>query len=705
MVVGDQGAGKTLALQRLYQNSIDHALKDSSKPFPIFARARDITGSLGEYVERAATNYVFPASQPTLVLIDGLDEIGRDSANRLLDDAVPYVEANPNITTVFTTRPLPGIKCVGNRVEIPVLDEEETLNLVSRLACRPIDMREIRAWSESVRDAARRPLFSVMIGTELREGNHVPGARPIDLVASLADRSLNQAGDRRGDVDTLLQTLAVKAVDSIGGVPISEVSPKRSQWILLADTRLVSDEAGMFDFTLPIFREWFAARALVEETFALNDILPITERWVVPIAVAVHSESKRVGELIMSTLARSDPGLAGLVLKESEDSRDWHTKEQPFLSTTEEIGIQMYQSMEDWAEGIGVLMQRIGPVANDGNISTLGIRMESSWVETAWYHGNEPMEKVVSIPDQYDQLSPTRDWPVINSTSVLPERVWPWVFTKHDLCSSLSEELASRRLALISDDAVRELTYSFGCAVRNQYWSTPNSVRIMDLISFIDAHLSRGVVSLTLGRKMHNEEELRIIRSHLKELSDSGDEFITDPWPGPNKASPLGKRGWVIHEEFTDGQLLKRTQAVYAAALRIYADIVGEWFQAFDNRLYIKKLLPVKLMGRLAIPLPEDEYVQPPFMPKEPVLTWWPLAIDSIEEVQVAFELDPQTPASREEVRQMIDSARQASYARTEAFSWITTLLHVFGPRPATELAHEWLIEELDRLGWADRFR
>ena len=487
MVVGDQGVGKTLALQRLYQDAIDQVLIDSNKPFPIFAKARDIAGNLGDYIERVAEKYVFPAVQPALILIDGLDEIGKDLANRFLDDAIPYVEANPKMSIVFSARSVPGIQAIGDRVEISVLHDEEILGLISKVAGRPLEMREMRAWSESVRDAAKRPLFSVMIGVELRECNNVRSIRPIDLVNRLADRALSDAGDQRGDVDTLLQTLAVKAVDSGGGVPISEVSPKRSDQILLADTRLVSNEAGMFDFTLPVFREWFAARALVEETFTLEDIQPLSEGWLVPIAVAVRSESKRVGELLLATLARSDPGFAGLVLKESGASREWLIKERHALEPPEDMGRQVRRAMEDWATGLGVLMPKIGPVATDGGISTLGIGVKDSWMTTSWYRGEENLAKVIPIPSQKDLQSPTSDWPIIRSTSVLPEIVWPWVYTKQDLASSLSEELASRRLAIVSEDAVRELAYSFGCAVENQFWLAPASVHIMDVLESIDA--------------------------------------------------------------------------------------------------------------------------------------------------------------------------------------------------------------------------
>ena len=94
--------------------------------------------------------------------------------------------------------------------------------------------------------------------------------------------------------------------------------------------------------------------------------------------------------------------------------------------------------------------------------------------------------------------------------------------------------------------------------------------------------------------------------------------------------------------------------------------------------------------------------IQSTLPPNEPSLTWWPLAIDSHEDSQVAFELDPQTQTSREEVRQMIDSARNESYARTEEYFWGWTRLSLFGERPATDLAHKWLIGELRSLGWTD---
>ena len=705
MVSGDQGVGKTLALQRFHQVAIDKALKDSSQPYPIFVKARDIDGPLGDYVERMAGNFTFPAVQPVLVLVDGLDEIGTDSARRLLDDAVPYVEGYENMSMAFTTRPLPGIEAAGQWVDVPHLDEGGILSLVSRVAGRIVTVGEMWGWSESVRDAAKRPLFAVMIGAELGKGSDFPAARPTDLVDRLADRALSDAESQSDEVNFLLQTLAVKGMVSGESIPRSEVSPNRSRQNLLLSSRLVTEEDGRFDFTLPIFREWFAARALVEGTVTLEEILPLTERWVVPLTIAVNAADESVGNLLMGTLARMDPGMAGLVLEECKDVRDWDTDESSSLGTAEDIGGQVRQAMEDWGTGIGELMLEIGPVTANGSISTLGIGVSDSWITTSWYRGTEEMPSLVSIPKRDDSLSHMRNWPVVRATSVLPERVWPWVITKEELADTLSQRLASRRLALVSNDAIRELAYDFACSVGRQQWPRASEITIGEALDFIDSHIERGTVSLGVGNTMYKSAELRMVRGHMADLAASGEQFISDPWPSADRVRPLNRKSWLLYEQYTEQRLLERTRAVYGAALSIYADMVHAWFQPFANRLRFNKLLPVKLMGRLAVPQQEDEYTRTDGRPEEPILVWWPQPIDVGQESQVAFEIDPGTLASREDARRLNDSARTASHARSgEHFSGMT-VLDVFDSRSATEMAQQWLIRELGRIGWTDLIR
>ena len=227
-------------------------------------------------------------------------------------------------------------------------------------------------------------------------------------------------------------------------------------------------------------------------------------------------------------------------------------------------------------------------------------------------------------------------------------------------------------------------------------------VRIGEVISLIDAHSQRGIAPLGVGYTVYESEELNLVRSHLEELDRGGEEFISDPWPVPDRTRPSNTVSWRLHEEYTEDRLLERTQAVYAAALRIYVDMVSRWFQAFENRLRLMCLLPVSLEGYLMIPQSSGQANIRAGMVDEPSLTWWPHPIDRHEDSQVTFELDPQTPASREEAVRRRDAAQSDAYARTDDFFYSMTRLHVFVPRAATELAHKWLIGELGRIGWTD---
>ncbi len=698
MVVGDQGVGKTLAVERLFQSAIGDALADPSKPFPILVRTRELSGPLREYVESVTRGYSFPTAQGALVVIDGLDEVGTANANRLLGDILPYVEANPNVTVVVTTRPLPSLAYSGQRIDVPILEEQSVLQLISKIAGRTVELRELRSWVLPLQDAAKYPLFAIMIGAELRQASHITGMKASQLVDRMVQGALRRAGDHQDEMDGLLQDLGVKAVSSGESIAISDIHPKRTTRSRLIDSRLVSEEFGKIDFALPIFREWFAARALVEKKVALVDIQPIADRWIFPMAIAINSESKDLGQHLIAGLAKSDPGLASQVLEEVGSG--WFATdaggELP-EETDVEIGQEIRRAMGDWANGLGALMPVIGPVAPDGNVSTLGIESNSRMVYTAWYGGMEQLKPVVGLPkhtgpfsDQYDP-----DWSRWSGRTIPPTTVWPWAVSKDMLVHSLSEHIGSRRFALQSADTLRELTVDFARSVTARGFATPERVEVSEVLRYIDGDAAKWV-SLRVGDSLYLAEDIQLIRRYLVQCQADGEEFISEPWPGPNKARPMGRSSWGWHETFTEQQLLERTKAVYAAALRIYTSIVDSWFPVFSNRLRLKCVLPVRLEGRLFIPNPPSRGREWPF------LTWWHRPLGEQEESHVAFELAGRDPANEESTRLAIEAARQESLRDVGEFWYSTGLLHISGSRPATELAHRWLIDELREIGWTD---
>ena len=698
LVIGDQGVGKTLAVERLFQNAICDALGDSSKPFPIFVRARDLSGPLRDYVESVTRGYSFPTVQGALVVIDGLDEVGTANANRLLGEIVPYVEANPNVTAMVATRPLPGLAFSGKRIDVPVLDEQGVLQLTSKVAGRPVELRELRSWVPSLQDAAKYPLFAIMIGAELRKDSHIAGMNASQLVDRIVQSALHRAGDNQDEMDGLLQDLAVKAVSGGGGIASSDIHPKRLVRSRLVDSRLVREEFGKIDFALPILREWFAARALVEKRVSLVDIQPIADQWIFPIAIAINSENEDLGQHLIAGLAKSDPGLAGQVQEEVGSSWFATDTERELPTETDlEIGQEIRRAMEDWANGLGALMPVIGPVTHDGSVSTLGIETNSRMVYTAWYGGMEQLKPVVELPKHSDPFSGQYDpeWSQWSGRTISPTREWPWAITKDMLVHSLSEHIGSRRFALQSTDAIRELTFDFARSVTARGFATPERVEVSEVLRYIDGDAAKWV-SLRVGDSLYLAEDIQLIRRYLVKCQADGEEFILEPWPGPNKARPMGRSSWGWYETFTEQQLLERTRAIYAAALRIYTSIVDNWFPVFSNRLRLKCVLPVRLEGRLFIPNPPSRGREWPF------LTSWHRPLSKQEESHVAFELAGRDPGNEESTRLAIESARQESLGDVGEFWYSTGLLHVSGSRPATELAHRWLIDELRDIGWTD---
>ena len=182
LVVGDAGAGKSLAASRLLQQAIDRALRDATDPIPFFLNARDLHEPLPECIDKKSAGIVRPFQQRTLVILDGIDEVGVSQANELLTQIQCYVDANSNI---------------NQHTRVPALNDEDALTLISRIAGRPVQLGEMYGWPESMRDAARRPLFAVMIGSELRRRPGLCIERPVQLINRLAQHVVENSPCRR----------------------------------------------------------------------------------------------------------------------------------------------------------------------------------------------------------------------------------------------------------------------------------------------------------------------------------------------------------------------------------------------------------------------------------------------------------------------------------------------------------------------------
>ena len=163
------------------------------------------------------------------------------------------------------------------------------LQIASKIAGREVHWAEIPFRELQ----SRLPLFATIVGAYLRQPLPTWGRTSSQKASEIIRRILDDSDNYSADTEEFLKKLAVASTNSgeERGKGTSRIQGQRTK-PRIAESRIVIEEGGKFDFTLAIFREWFAARALVEESVFLDDIDLNSDRWVVPLAIAINSETR-----------------------------------------------------------------------------------------------------------------------------------------------------------------------------------------------------------------------------------------------------------------------------------------------------------------------------------------------------------------------------------------------------------------------------
>ena len=706
MVVGVQGSGKTLAVSRLFQQAIDRSQKDYSIPYPLFVNARDMSQPLRSYVEQMGRDYSFNPELGSFIVLDGIDEIGVFRAKDLVEQAAAYADANNQTTLILAGRALPGLNLDrGHRIAMPVMSDQEAIALIGQFTFRTVE-HAWSTWPQSIREASRLPLFAVMLGTELGSqpsGNYsdmiVP--RPSQLIAQLAQRASENSEILEVRADELLQTLATKAVSYGTPVHKTEVSSKRHDQKFMAESRLINDNGDSLDFTLAVFREWFAARALIERTISVEEVLPILDRWLSPLTIALNSGDKALIHELISCVTASDPGMAGLLLQEHDS--DWFAQEGKTidLETAHSVGQDLWRAMENWRLGLGCLFPAIGPVGPHGQTTTLGIQVKRPKIIFSWYAGEERLGEVVDLPPLLDA---SRDWSRWTGKAAPDSHAWPWILTKENLVAALDKTFKTTCFPLESIHAIPELAWE----ISQKMNSGVTIEQMRNAIQQIRHVQSHDQVRLTFPGKPGNIRvtrwELDLVVKHLGALLEDGEDFLVETWP-PEDLEAASDWVW---SRFSGERLLERTSAIYKAALQIYKDMVDQWFQAFRARLRLYQLMPIEMTGELVFPDNRDPQERGPWLLSRTHV----LPVGKQSTVNFVLrdgnrkDQDLEQHLREEEEYEQEEEANLKSL-RTDSKIFLSPssggeIPHVFGARPATNLAYKWLHHELGDLDWTD---
>ena len=702
VVIAEAGAGKSLAASRFFQHAIQNALQDGTKPFPIFVNARDLSEPLDEYLDRRTEGLVHPSYQPTLIVVDGLDERGVTQANELIFQIQCYVEAHPESRLLATSRPLPGLKLPHQQSQIRALADEEVAALIGRIAGTTLRHIDLYSWTDSVRTAARRPLFAVLIGAELRQRPTMRFDQPVDLINRLAQHVVEKSRHQGARVNELLQKLAVRAISSGRRVRKSEVTRSHAEHRLLADSGLLDASETTVDFNHEVLREWYAARALVEDSVPIDEVVPGSDRWMTPFKLVLDSDNWDARNALRHKLASSDPGLASLLIKETSRHRAEADVSNGPTELADQLGEDLWKAMDSWRQGLGELFQMIGPATADGGTAAVGIHKNATTITTSWYRGAETVPRVVSFSEDWsrDYRNLEAGWAVLHTETTPPGDAWPWRATRRYLLDGLSQTILTRRLALFSPHAVRELVWAFSLALTNQSEFNTKRIRVREVLDRVKelARHAQATIAFKIGRLEVTPDELGLITSTLERLLEHGADIAGDPWPSFDQPPSGGRRGLRTWDLYSRDRLLERANAVYSVALQLYADMVDRWFGRFRSRLRFGRLFPLKLEGRL-------NTSHQPDWEGAPSLSWRARALPEGETSQVALEWGSGEDFDLFSYWKEEEDNLKLVRPGTDATPCPITgdpLPSIDSIRPVTDLVHSWLIGDLRELGWTD---
>jgi hypothetical protein len=278
---------------------------------------------------------------------------------------------------------------------------------------------------------------------------------------------------------------------------------------------------------------------------------------------------------------------------------------------------------------------------------------------------------------------------------------WTWRYTLEDLRSALSKLLKERRLPLSGELLVEEAAWDAAREMRKRLDSGNYRERDPVPLEALDGYLHLvgwETDVITFGNQWghHGRDyELKYLKDRFHRLRDAGEAELRPPWPmydwmpGDPGSIETGRGSAYVWEWYSPEALLERVRMVLERALEGYRRFVEEFFPRLAPHMLIAATLPARLAGTLIL---EPREGRPDIRP------------------YVAWHLEPLPPGSENELsveigreragrEHMLAVLRRTQFMRSEAAAWIYSPEYAdsefYGKTPATELAYEWLWNDL----------
>jgi hypothetical protein len=302
----------------------------------------------------------------------------------------------------------------------------------------------------------------------------------------------------------------------------------------------------------------------------------------------------------------------------------------------------------------------------------------------------------VSLYDYLPNGNPNPEWRRVRAVGPQRQAAWVWRYTLEDLRTQLTERLKKRRLPISGGlllreaawEAARMLDRRFGGHRRPEGEPIPLE-SLDDCLEIASNYQDEQTGEVHFGDLSGRARtyDLRYVKSEMRRLRTAGVTEMTPPWPTADrwddpKLRHTGTGSVYVWEPYFPGTLLARVQFVLEGALDGYRRFVQEYFGQLAPHMQIAATFPARLAGTLILSHVDSS------MDRTPYVTW---------------HLDPLPPGSENEVQINIGRERAASDHMFEAAGRISPQYadsEFFGKMPATELAYEWLWDDLRHVSW-----